>query len=173
MVFVRQSYTVKTNPPFWESYNCSGYKTKSGVERILVIFQHSPVQPHQWKALAETFWMILLDIGLFWKVTKYVLPPFWFPTHNRYSSLHFFFTVYVRQILKSRWRRTVKLQDCFQRFCPDENQEHSSIEKPDWRTNQKGLVINFYSFSRVLSGLWSNTALVVWQCSFAPAAVVP
>ena len=40
--------------------------------RILENFLHRPMlsEPHQWKALAETFWMKWLNIGLSWKITK-------------------------------------------------------------------------------------------------------
>jgi len=45
----------KKKKRFVEFYTCFGYETKTGVERISVIFHCRSVKPHQWKALAETF----------------------------------------------------------------------------------------------------------------------
>ena len=60
---------LKQNPRSGDGYTIFGYETKTGVVRISVSFQHRPVQPYRWKALAETFLMIWLNIGLSWKIT--------------------------------------------------------------------------------------------------------
>jgi len=39
-------YTVKTELPFWECFTYFGCKTKTGVARILVIFQDRPMFSH-------------------------------------------------------------------------------------------------------------------------------
>jgi len=48
-------------------------------------FTDMPVQPHQWKALAETFWMMWLNKGLSWKIAKIRTTPVLL-TQNRYRS---------------------------------------------------------------------------------------
>ena len=57
-------HSINKTPVSGSSIPCFGCETKTEVQRILVIFQHRPVQPHQWKALVETFQMIWLNIGL-------------------------------------------------------------------------------------------------------------
>jgi len=44
--FYRKSVIVKKKR-FGEYYSCFRYETKTGIVRILVIFQHRPVQPHK------------------------------------------------------------------------------------------------------------------------------
>jgi len=39
-------YTVKTKPRFGECYACFGYETKTGLTRILVIFQDGAMFSH-------------------------------------------------------------------------------------------------------------------------------
>jgi len=66
-----------------------------GVVCILVIFPDRPmfnVQPHQWKALAETFWMIWLNIGLSWIIIKVRTNPVLFsrPCENCLKKVFFY-----------------------------------------------------------------------------------
>jgi len=39
----RDRLTIKTKPRFGECYTCFGYETKTGVVRILVIFEDRPM----------------------------------------------------------------------------------------------------------------------------------
>jgi len=73
-------------PVLWNAIPVLGMKRKTGVVRVLVIFQQRPMFSHQWKALAETFWMIWLNIGLSWKITKILTTPvLGLHTQNRFS----------------------------------------------------------------------------------------
>ena len=61
------------------SNTCLGCETQTGVVLIFGIFSTwTHVQPHQWKALSETFWMIWLDVGLSWKIAKIRTTPLFF-----------------------------------------------------------------------------------------------
>jgi len=65
-------FTVKTKSPFWGMLYLFWVWIQNGVGTYIVffLFRWTYVQPHHWKALAETFWMMWLIIGLSWKITK-------------------------------------------------------------------------------------------------------
>jgi len=48
-LFLNQKYFSQQKPRFWECYTCFGCETKTGVVRILVIFQGRPMFSHNWK----------------------------------------------------------------------------------------------------------------------------
>jgi len=53
-----------TKHRFGECYACFESKTKTGVIRILVMFQDAYVQPYHSKGLGESFQLMWLNIGL-------------------------------------------------------------------------------------------------------------
>ena len=107
-----------------------------GKVRILVVFQDRPMFSHIIQKVSRREFSIWLSIGLCWKIPKYVLPPFYFHTHNRLNSvkqlLHFCWVFHMWKgylfnldVTVTWWRRAKKRH---KQYCK-KNTWNSSIDK--------------------------------------------